>query len=373
MVAILDKGTIANITQGMMVDYSIFDEFFLLCYSFVFYFYKLFVPFSLAAVYVYPPKINGHLPLMYYFSPVILAILAFLLFKARRNRNIILGAGLFLITISLNVQIIPSRLFIVTERYAYFPYIGLFFIIGMFYAELAKKKSPLAKNLRTLIISALVLYTVAFSYTICQRNKIWDNDIPFMTDILAKNPEVPYLSRAYGNLGHAYFQQNNYEEAIKDFNQAIRLKPDDAQTYYNRGLCYTKIPDFRKAILDFDIAARYDPKQFIIYSNRAVARYNLKDYPGTIADCDLAIRCDSSQYEIYNTRAASEYYMNDMAAAERDFTRSIALNPNFPDSYKNRGNLYHTQNRLTEACTDWKKAASMGNAEAQKAVEQYCR
>lgn len=60
--------------------------------------------------------------------------------------------------------------------------------------------------------------------------------------------------------------------------------------------------------------------------------------------------------------------MNDLQGAEKDFTRSIALNPAYPDSYKNRGNLYFKLNRLSEACADWKKSAEMG-----KAVAQYCK
>jgi protein O-mannosyl-transferase len=373
IVAMSDAGTMANITKGMMQDYSLFDAFFLVCYSFVFYFFKLLVPFSLASVYVYPPKMNGHLPIICYFTPAILAVIAFLIFKLRHYRYVILGAGLFFITISLNIQIIPSRLFIVTERYAYFPFIGLFFIIGMFYDDLAKKKSPRLKQLRSLITAVLAIYTIAFSYTIYERNKIWKSDIPFMTDILHKNPEVPYLSRAYGNRGHAYSLMNDYPDAIKDFSDAIRLKSDEGISYFNRGLCYYKLQKYQEAIADYDLAVKYNGGAFVVYSNRAVAKFDSKDYPGTVNDCNLATKMDSTKQEVYNTRAAAEFYLKDFTGAERDFTKSIALDPKNNESLKNRGNLYYQLKRLPEACADWKKAAEMGNEEARKAVENYCK
>lgn len=374
IIAISDKGTMSNITQGMMIDYSTTDTIFLLCYSIVFYFFKLFVPFSLSAVYVYPPKVDDYLPWICYISPAILIIIGVLLFlAARRSRYVLLGVAMFLFTIALNIQIIPSRLFIVTERYVYFPYIGLYFIIGMFYADLANKKIRYSGKIRVWMMGIMILLGISFLYTIYERNKVWKNDIVFMTDILEKNPEVPYLSRAYGNRGNAYTLMNNYQEAIKDFSNAIRVKPDEGQSYFNRGLCYAKIQQDKKAIADFDMAAKYNPNQFFIYSNRAVSKYNLKDYSGTFEDCNIAIKIDSSKFETYNTRAAAAFFLNDLTSAERDFTKSIQLNPTYSDAFKNRGNLYLKQNRLNEACADWNKALELGNSEASGMIKDYCK
>ena len=47
----------------------------------------------------------------------------------------------------------------------------------------------------------------------------------------------PYAD-AYCIRGIAYGQFGQYKRAIDDFNEAIRLKPDDAKAYYNRGITY---------------------------------------------------------------------------------------------------------------------------------------
>ena len=43
---------------------------------------------------------------------------------------------------------------------------------------------------------------------------------------------------AYINPGAAYVNLRQYQRAIEDYNEAIRLKPDDADTYSNRGKVY---------------------------------------------------------------------------------------------------------------------------------------
>ena len=65
------------------------------------------------------------------------------------------------------------------------------------------------------------------------------------------------------------FNSGDYDSAIADYTQAIRLNPNDADAYYNRGNVYVKKGDFVKARADFEAALRIDP-------NDADARYKLE-------------------------------------------------------------------------------------------------
>ena len=57
---------------------------------------------------------------------------------------------------------------------------------------------------------------------------------------IIKKPLVARANRAiaYYNRGVAYANKGDYERAIADFGQAIRLRPDYAEAHYNRGLAY---------------------------------------------------------------------------------------------------------------------------------------
>ena len=46
------------------------------------------------------------------------------------------------------------------------------------------------------------------------------------------------------------------QQAIKDYDKAIELNPQDAIAYFNRGIAYGKLGNYQQAIKDFKTAAR---------------------------------------------------------------------------------------------------------------------
>jgi protein O-mannosyl-transferase len=373
IITLMDKGTMINITEGMMVSYSNFDLIFLLCYSFTFYLFKFILPVNLCSIHVYPPKDGGFLPVEYYLSALVILVLAYLLYRFRKNRQVIFGAAVFLFSISINMQIIPSRLFIVSDRYAYFPYIGLFFITGYIINHWKETMPVQYKKFKSLMVFILIAYSVFFSYSLWNRNKIWKNDFTLMSDVIEKNPKVPYMSRAFGNRANYLLKKGKVEQAIQDYTSAIAIKSDDAQSYFNRALAYIKINDNSLALADLDTAAFYEPDKGLIYSNRAFIKYNLNDSAGALADCDKCISLDSSIADAYNTRAALDFKSKNYVKCEYDLNKAISINPEFSDAYKNRGLLYQAIGRIDEACSDWEKASELGQSQSYDLIKQYCK
>ena len=58
------------------------------------------------------------------------------------------------------------------------------------------------------------------------------------------------------NRGIAYADLGQYQRAIEDYNEAIRLKPDYAMAYSNRGIAYSKLGQYQRAIEDYNKAIR---------------------------------------------------------------------------------------------------------------------
>ena len=50
------------------------------------------------------------------------------------------------------------------------------------------------------------------------------------------------------------------------------------------------------------------------------------------------------------------------------YDKTIKINPNYARAYYNRGYVYNEMNQKNKACADWKKAASLGYANAKKKV-----
>jgi tetratricopeptide (TPR) repeat protein len=68
--------------------------------------------------------------------------------------------------------------------------------------------------------------------------------------------------------GKNALKSQNYELAITNYTEAIRLKPDFAEAYYNRGVSYDNICEWDKAIADFSEVIRLKPDYEEAYMER---------------------------------------------------------------------------------------------------------
>jgi tetratricopeptide (TPR) repeat protein len=64
------------------------------------------------------------------------------------------------------------------------------------------------------------------------------------------------------------FKNKNYDLAIADFSEAVRLNPNLPQAYSKRGDAYVNKGDFDKAIADYSDALRLNPNDTMAYYNR---------------------------------------------------------------------------------------------------------
>src|SRR5882757_8265486 len=60
------------------------------------------------------------------------------------------------------------------------------------------------------------------------------------------------LSIIFNHRGNAYYGKGNYDRAIEDYGEAIRLDPKYATAYNNRGQSYNRKGEHDRAISDLD-------------------------------------------------------------------------------------------------------------------------
>jgi tetratricopeptide (TPR) repeat protein len=80
----------------------------------------------------------------------------------------------------------------------------------------------------------------------------YDVAITKYTEAIEKNPKN---GNAYTDRALVYKEKKEYDKAIADFNEALRLKPE-AFIYYDRGVIYREMGAEDKAIADFTKALK---------------------------------------------------------------------------------------------------------------------
>jgi tetratricopeptide (TPR) repeat protein len=134
------------------------------------------------------------------------------------------------------------------------------------------------------------------------------------------------------------YTNNRYnEEAILEYSQAIKLKPDYAAAYYYRGYARESIYDYNGALSDYDQAIKYKPDYGLAYKGRGDIRPNLmsRDNQGALLDLEKAIQLlrlnideESKQAlpETYHRRGKVRMTTGDIQGAIADFSEMIKLN-----------------------------------------------
>ncbi|MUG92530.1 tetratricopeptide repeat protein [Scytonema sp. UIC 10036] len=148
-------------------------------------------------------------------------------------------------------------------------------------------------------------------------------------------PDNPF---AYRQQGVARSQEGNYQGALADLNKAISLQPDNAYAYVDRGVVYAQMGNRLAFMEDFNKAMRLEPDSASIYSKRGLARYHLQDFQGAIEDYTTAIGfAPESAYIYYKKLGDVRTAQKDFEAASANYTEAIRLQPNYAPAYVGRG------------------------------------
>src|SRR5262249_3733396 len=92
--------------------------------------------------------------------------------------------------------------------------------------------------------------------------------------------------------GAAYYDHGDYDPAIADFDEAIKLNPKSAPAYDSRASSWRGKGDLDRALADYDEALKLSPDDADMLNNRGNA-YNEKGDPDrAIADFDRALKID---------------------------------------------------------------------------------
>jgi tetratricopeptide (TPR) repeat protein len=89
----------------------------------------------------------------------------------------------------------------------------------------------------------------------------------YLEKIIALNPKNTY---AYYNLGILNYNKGRIDEAISNFNKAIKNNTEFFPAHYNIGICYYEFKNYNKALKHFKKALKSGENKVNIYYNIAL-------------------------------------------------------------------------------------------------------
>jgi tetratricopeptide (TPR) repeat protein len=158
--------------------------------------------------------------------------------------------------------------------------------------------------------------------------------------------------------GLALIAKGDYDGAIASYNRAIEINPTVAKPYYERGRARVGRTDNLGALEDFDRAVELNAAFGPAYENRGRARLATGDLEGAVADFDKAIDLEGAA-ETYIGRGHARIALRDYDEAIKDFVQAIAYKTHNAEAYLGLGTARFHKDDHTGALKDFNAALAV--------------
>ncbi|GAM98400.1 hypothetical protein U91I_02033 [alpha proteobacterium U9-1i] len=198
---------------------------------------------------------------------------------------------------------------------------------------------------------------------------------------------------AYYGRALAMYQTRDFQGALTNYDEALRVRPDSLDALGGRADTYQYgLADFDRAIADYDtlLSRRETANDLIRRGNayqygkqdldRALADYDRAllldanaavqvdrgnifyargDYAAAMAQYDAGARRDPTDVAALFNRGNAKWALNDVPGAVTDWTATLGINPNYADALGNRGDAYRVQGHYDQALVDLDRALAI--------------
>jgi protein O-mannosyl-transferase len=219
--------------------------------SYCFYIWQMIWPANLAVFYPFPQ--NG-LPL---WQPIvaagILIAITIAVFALRKSRPYLFVGWLWYLSMLLPViGIIQINLQAHADRYTYLPQIGLYLII-------AWGAGDLLRNWRFRIqvaTAGAVVAILGFAFVARVQASYWRDSETLWNHTIAATRDNYF---AHASLADLLMRRGRVSEAIEHSEEALRIRPNDADAQNNLGLALLQTGDPGRAVVHFEKALEINP------------------------------------------------------------------------------------------------------------------
>ena len=125
--------------------------------------------------------------------------------------------------------------------------------------------------------------------------------------------------------GRIFMAEKKYEEAIRNFQEAVRINPKNAVTLNMMGIAYLNLNNYDQARRYFERSSKVDKKYSSAVNNLGMVYYFQKNFKRAI----------------------------------REYQRAEQIDPQLPGTHANLGFAYYNTNKMIEAATEFQKAIEL--------------
>jgi len=178
-----------------------------------------------------------------------------------------------------------------------------------------------------------------------------------------KNDNV--IQKAVTLIGEGFFK-----EAIEELRSFLQNNPESIEGWYNLGYALTENEEYEEAVKAYDEALAIDNFIFAIWFNKGAALYALKDFEKA-KDCyEEALDINDEDAEAWNNLGNCLSRLAEGPAAIEAYTRAVALKSDYAEAFYNKANAHFIEEE-DERAIAYAELALQINPDLNNLVSQW--
>jgi len=209
-------------------------------------------------------------------------------------------------------------------------------------------------------------------FALLQEGQVNEAIADFEAALRAK-PDYAY---AHNNLGTALLQEGRTDEALPHFERALEIKPDYAEPYDNLGTILYQRGQLDAAISNLERAVKINPDYGDAHFNLGIALREKGEADGAISHFKRSLEIKPEDAEARRGLGSALLAKGQTAEAILQFQNALAIQPNDPDARVDLGHALLKAGQPSDAVVQFQKALTLrpNGAQAEtlrKEIELY--
>ncbi len=184
----------------------------------------------------------------------------------------------------------------------------------------------------------------------------WDEAIPALIKVTQLAPDFSY---AHEQLSFAYYRSGVAEASVKEAKAALALRSSDPDAHKFLGLAYLSVHDFNNADREFNESLKLKPDYAVVYGDLALSCAMRGDHLAALRFYDQAESLDPKDSSFLYGAGISYTRLNRVDEAIAAYKRAKDLAPDDLRIRQNLGAVYCNSGRSEEAVAEFQELLSI--------------
>ncbi len=312
------------------------------------YLWKLIYPVGLAVL--YPISSDGPPPWDVFNALAILAALTVAAWMLRRKWPYLWMGWLWYLGMLVPVAgVMQTGFQAYADRYTYLPQIGIYIAVTWLVADWAGRATYRRAAIGATGAMALTALLIACYHQVTY----WRDSVALWTHTLACTEDN---FAGHDNLGNALLDEGRVDQAIAEYREALRIKPDYAESHNNLGNALYQQGHFEEAIAQYRAVLAAKPWYAQTHNNLGNVLLEAGHIEEAAAEFREALRLDPWEPQAHNGLGNALLRQGHVEEAIGEYRNALRLNPDFAQSHYNLASALFKQGHTDEAAAEAREA-----------------